>query len=91
MNPQVATKSTIGPLRWTVPSATTKGVTYEVAADVVTGELVCDCAARRACWHLKSVASGQAGRPRVRYTPAPATVRPDTGLDLTRDVMWRED
>jgi len=72
MNPQAAIKSTIGPLRWTVPSATTKGVTYEVAADTVTGELVCSCLARRVCWHIKSVAAGAIGKPRVRITQRPA-------------------
>lgn len=74
MNPTIAYKHTLGPLRWSVPSATTKGVTYQVAADVVTGELICNCAARRVCWHIRAVATGMAGKPRVRVTPAPATV-----------------
>ena len=62
-------------MRWTVPSATQKGVTYEVAADTVDGRLRCNCLAGvydKPCWHVKAVASGAMGRPRVRYQPAPA-------------------
>jgi len=71
MNPSTTTKSTIGPQRWTVPSATTKGVTYEVTADTATGELRCNCPARVTCWHIKSVAVGQAGRPRLSASSRP--------------------
>jgi len=70
-------RTTIGPLRWSVPSATTRGTTYEVSARTDRGELVCNCLARRVCWHVKSVAAGQAGKPRVRVTartrPAPVS------------------
>ena len=70
-------QSTIGPLRWSVPSATTRGVTYEVSARTDTGELVCNCLARRVCWHIKATAAGAIGKPRVRITavtrPAPAS------------------
>ena len=75
-------QSTIGPLRWSVPSATAKGTTYEVAADTVTGELRCNCLARRVCWHIKATASGAIGKPRVRITaqtrPAPVSPIGDT-------------
>jgi hypothetical protein len=74
MNPTITHKHTLGPLRWSVPSATQKGITYEVAARVDTGELVCNCMARRVCWHIRAVATGMAGKPRVRVTPAPCTV-----------------
>ncbi len=72
MNPSITAKSTIGPLRWAVPSATTKGITYEVAADAETTELRCDCpngqAGKCNCWHIKAVRTGLAGKPRVRLT-----------------------
>ena len=81
MNPSPICKSTIGPMRWTVPSSKFKdnGITYEVAARVDTGELVCNCPARTVCWHIKAVASGAMGKPRVRCmppAPAPAKQRP---------------
>ncbi len=75
MNPSTAIKSTIGPLRWTVPSATTKGVTHTVTADAGTGELLCNCLARRTCWHVKAVAAGVIGKPRVRVTQRPIVSR----------------
>jgi hypothetical protein len=73
MNPTITHKHTLGPLRWSVPSATTKGITYEVAARVDTGELVCNCMARRVCWHIRAVATGMAGKPRVRMSERPAS------------------
>jgi len=73
---QPSYRTTIGPLRWSVPSATTRGVSYQVSARTDSGELVCNCLARRVCWHVKSVAAGQAGKPRIRVTaetrPAPS-------------------
>ena len=71
MNPSTIVKNTSGPLRWTVPSATTSGVTYEVSTRPETGELVCNCAARRVCWHIKVVSTGLAGKPHCRITQQP--------------------
>ena len=61
----------LGPLTWSVPSATKRGLSYEVRADSVTGELRCNCAARRVCWHVKAVASGAMGKPHIRVRPQP--------------------
>jgi hypothetical protein len=67
-------------ITWTVPSATTRGVEYEARASVDDGRLECTClagASGKVRWHIKSVASGQAGKPHVRVTPAsrrPSTV-----------------
>jgi hypothetical protein len=74
---QPSTRSRLGPLRWTVPSATTRGITYEVTADPVDGRLICNCPAATfrpaaACKHAQQVAAGGWGKPRVRLCPAPA-------------------
>jgi hypothetical protein len=67
--PQVTT----GLPRWTVPSATTEGTDYTVTVNE-HGERVCNCEAngypktRGKCWHLKAVASGLAGKPRIRVS-----------------------
>jgi hypothetical protein len=64
--------------RWSVPSATTEGTTYEITVNE-HGERVCSCEAsqypktRGRCWHLKAVAAGLAGKPRVRVSQRPAT------------------
>jgi len=73
---QPAYRTSIGPLRWSVPSATTKGTTYEVSARTDSGELVCNRLARRTCWHIKSVAAGQAGKPRVRVAVGTPAITP---------------
>ena len=89
-NPQSAYRTSVGPLRWSVPSATVKGTTYEVAADTATGELRCNCLARRVCWHIKATAAGAIGKPRVRITaqtrPAPVSPIGDT-LPITAVMM----
>ncbi len=65
-------KASIGPMYWIVPSATTRGVTYEVVI-LPDGRLACNCIARMLCWHIKACASGAMGKPRLRYCPKPAT------------------
>ena len=65
-NPQ--TKTITKSITWSVPSATTKGVTYEVRASVDDGRLECNCPARVVCWHIKAVASDAIGKPRVRVS-----------------------
>ena len=82
-------QSTIGPQRWTVPSSKyhENGVTYTVTARVDGGEYECTCPARRTCWHIKAVASGVVGRPRVRYMPA-APVRSRAVTDLPVDSLY---
>ena len=88
MNPSTVIKSSIGPLRWTVPSATTKGVTHTVTADAATGELLCNCLTRRTCWHVKAVAAGVIGKPRVRVTQRPIVSRTHAPVSgETRDLI----
>ena len=72
MNQISTPKSSIGPQRWTVPSSKyhENGITYTVTARAIGGEYECTSPSRRTCWHIKAVASGVAGRPRVRFTPA---------------------
>ncbi len=71
--PQI--QHTMSAPRWSVPSATTEGTEYQITVDA-NGERVCNCEAsqypktRGKCWHLKAVASGLAGKPRVRVTQA---------------------
>ena len=80
-------KLSIGPMRWTVPSATHKAITYEVTADTRDGRLICNCPAQRGhrtCWHIRAVAAGMAGKPRIRVTvPAPKSTRPQPVGALT--------
>jgi hypothetical protein len=68
--------------RWTVPSATAEGTSYEITVDA-NGERICSCEAsqypktRGRCWHLKAVNAGMV-KPRVRISqrPAPAPLPP---------------
>ena len=74
---------------WSVPSATQRGVTYEVRANPVDMRLECNCLAGvngKCCWHVKSVASGAIGKPRVRYTPAPRHTLAAINADLYGEV-----
>ena len=81
----------LGPLTWTVPSATTRGVSYEVKADVVTGELRCNCPARRVCWHVKACAAGAMGKPHIRVRPqAPVPTRPQPAGALSDAKLYRD-
>jgi hypothetical protein len=67
--------------RWSVPSATRDGITHTVTEDAETGQRHCNCEAsdhprtRGRCWHIRAVAAGLAGKPRIRVsqrpTPAP--------------------
>ena len=73
---------------WSVPSATTKGITYEVRADPIDGRLTCNCMAGtsgKCCWHVKSVAAGAIGKPRVRFTPAPRLTAAEINSSLYGD------
>jgi hypothetical protein len=77
LDPNPQPQFTTGTPRWTVPSATTEGERYEITIDA-NGERVCTCEAsqypktRGRCWHLKAVAAGLAGKPRVRVSQRPA-------------------
>jgi len=80
-----------------VESATAPGVSYEVRADLEDYRLTCNCLASgfdRVCWHVRAVASGKAGKPRVRITvqtrPAPVSPIGDT-LPITAVMMTRKD
>ena len=86
--PNPASQSTTGPQRWAVPSSQfkTNGITYTVTARVDTGELECDCPARKVCWHIKAVASSVVGKPRVRYMPAAPV--PQRGTHLSVDDRY---
>ena len=74
---------------WTVPSTTHRetGITYEVRANPLDLRLECTCPSRVACWHMKAVASGLAGKPHVRYTPTPRPVH--TVASVNADLFGR--
>ena len=87
-NPNPVSQSSIGPKRWTVPSSQFKqnGITYAVKARTDTDELECSCPSRRTCWHIRAVASGVVGKPRVRYMPAAPV--PQLGTHLSLDHLY---
>lgn len=64
-------------ITFTVASATDPDTTYTVSVNPLSGRpQSCTCPAAgfgRTCWHKKFVASGKAGKPRVRLMPKPDT------------------
>jgi hypothetical protein len=76
------TSTPTAPATYTVPSATTPGITYTVTADE-SGVLTCNCRAgtypktRGRCWHLKAVHSGA-----IRPNPVPVAA-PGAAHDTT--------
>jgi hypothetical protein len=69
-------------IRYTVPSASTPGVSYIVSVDPSTQVMDCSCPARRECWHKKSVRTGMAGKPHVTARIMPPAPRRATFNDL---------
>ena len=73
-NPQI--HFTTSAPRWSVPSTTTEGTTYEITVDQ-NGERRCSCPAndypktRGRCWHLKAISTGLV-KPRIRVSQRPA-------------------
>ena len=58
-------------LTYTVPSATTAGITYTVTVDPSTGLMECACKGAsygHDCWHKKAIRAGVV-KPRVRIRP----------------------
>jgi hypothetical protein len=81
--------ASISSIVWSVPSASTAGLTYEVRAESATGVLFCNCLAaahQRVCWHVRWVAQGKASKPVVRAT---VHARP-VAVGCVEDLYTRE-